>query len=71
LLLLVNAPFFHFFPQQPVVNAFGMLLAIGISILAGGLFYRWIESRMFSPKMHLLLPAGFLASGLLAVAEIV
>jgi peptidoglycan/LPS O-acetylase OafA/YrhL len=70
LLLLVNAAFFHFFPQQPAANALGMLLAIGISILGGGLFYQWIESRSFSKKMHLLLPAGFLASGLLAASGI-
>ena len=70
LLLLVNAVFFHFFPQQPVANAAGMLLAIGISILGGGLFYQWIESRSFCKKMHLLLPAGFLASGLLAASGI-
>lgn len=71
LLLLVNATFFQLFPQQPVANAFGMLLAIAISIMGGGLFYKWIESRSFSKQMHLLLPAGFLASGLLAAAEIV
>ncbi|MBU0593060.1 MAG: acyltransferase [Gammaproteobacteria bacterium] len=70
LILLVNATAFHFFPQQPVANAFGMLLAIGISILGGGLFYQWIESQSFSTKMHLLLPAGFLASGLLATSGI-
>lgn len=70
LLLLINAAFFHFLPQQPIASAAGMLLAIGISIVAGGLFYQWIESRSFSQKMHLLLPAGFLASGLLAASGI-
>ncbi len=70
LLLLVNTAFFHLFPQQPVANALGMLLAIGISILGGGLFYTWIESRPFSKKIRLLLPAGFLASGLLAASGI-
>ncbi|MDO8891699.1 MAG: acyltransferase [Sulfurimicrobium sp.] len=70
LLLLVNATFFHIFPQQPVANALGMLLAIGISILGGGLFYTWVENRPFSKKIHLLLPAGFLSSGLLAASGI-
>lgn len=66
LILLVNASFFHFFPQQPVANAFGLILALGISILGGSLFYQWIESRAPSKKLHLLLPAGLLASSLLA-----
>lgn len=68
LLLLVNAAFFRFFPQQPVASTYGMVLAFGISILGGGLFYKWVESRSFSKKLFLLLPAGFLASGLLAAS---
>ena len=68
LLLLVNAAFFRFFPQQPVANTYGMVLAFGISILGGGLFYKWVESRSLSKKLFLLLPAGFLASGLLAAS---
>lgn len=68
LLLIVNATFFHLFPHQPVANAFGLILALGVSILGGALFYKWVESQPFTNKKHLLLPAGFLASGLLAAS---
>ena len=44
LCLVVNATFFHFFPAHPVANGFGLILAFGISILGGALFFRWIES---------------------------
>lgn len=70
LLLLVNAAFSVFFPHQPVANAYGLILGLGVSILGGALFYKWVESRPLTDKMHLLLPAGFLASGLLAAAGI-
>jgi peptidoglycan/LPS O-acetylase OafA/YrhL len=68
LLLMVNATFFHFFPNQPVANAYGLMLALCVSILGGALFYKWVESQPFTNKKHLLLPAGFLASGLLAAS---
>ncbi len=70
LLLIINATFSLLFPYQPVANAFGLILAIGVSILGGGLFYKWVESQPLTNKMHLLLPAGFLASGLLAASGI-
>lgn len=70
LLLIVNAAFSQFFPQQPVANAYGLVFAIGVSILGGALFYQWVESRPLTKKMQLLLPAGLLASGLLPAAGI-
>lgn len=70
LLLIVNATFFHLFPHQPVANAFGLILALCVSILGGALFYKWVESQPFTNKKHLLLPAGFLASGLLAASGV-
>ncbi|MBZ0106977.1 MAG: acyltransferase [Sulfuricella denitrificans] len=70
LILLVNVSFFHFFPQQAVANAYGMMLALGISILGGGVFHKWVESRTFSRKLQLLLPAGLLASSLLAASGV-
>ncbi|PTR15436.1 peptidoglycan/LPS O-acetylase OafA/YrhL [Nitrosospira sp. Nsp2] len=45
LCLVVNATFFHFFPVHPVANAFGLILAFGVSILGGALFFRWVESN--------------------------
>ena len=65
LCLVVNATFFRFFPHQPVISIFGLILAIGISILGGALLFKWIESRPLTNKMQLLLPAGFMTSGLL------
>jgi peptidoglycan/LPS O-acetylase OafA/YrhL len=45
LCLVVNATFFHFFPAHPVANAFGLILAFGVSIVGGALFFRWVESN--------------------------
>lgn len=70
LLLIINAAFSQLFPHQPVANAYGLILALCVSILGGALFYKWVESRPLTDKMHLLLPAGFLASGLLAASGI-
>lgn len=49
LCLIVNATFFRLFPGQPVTNAFGMILALGVSILGGALFFRWVESGWNRP----------------------
>ncbi len=51
LLLLVNAAFSVLFPNHPVANAYGLLLALCISVMGGALFYKWIESR---PVLHRL-----------------
>jgi peptidoglycan/LPS O-acetylase OafA/YrhL len=45
LCMVVNATFFHFFPDQPVMNACGLILALGVSILGGGIFFRWVENN--------------------------
>jgi peptidoglycan/LPS O-acetylase OafA/YrhL len=45
LCMVVNATFFHFFPDQPVTNACGLILALGVSILGGAIFFRWIENN--------------------------
>ena len=65
LCLVVNAAFFHFLPHQAVTNLFGLVLAFGISILGGALFYKWVESRPLTNKMKIWLPAGFVTSGLI------
>lgn len=66
LCLLVNAAFFHFFPQQALINLFGMILALALSIAAGALFFKYVESRRLGNRMGLMLFAGFMASGLLS-----
>ncbi|MEK6708233.1 MAG: acyltransferase [Pseudomonadota bacterium] len=55
LCLLVNASFFRFLPQQAVTSLFGLVLALGISVLGGALFYKWIENRPLADRMRLLL----------------
>jgi peptidoglycan/LPS O-acetylase OafA/YrhL len=67
--LVVNAAFFRFFPQLPIVALFGMILSLSVSIGGGALFYRWVESRPLTDRMRLLFPSGLLVSGLLVVLE--
>lgn len=49
LCMLINATFFRFFPDQPFTNAFGMILALCVSILGGALFFRWVENGWYRP----------------------
>ncbi len=42
--LLINAAFARFAPSGPLINACGLFLAWGASILAGALFHRYVES---------------------------
>jgi peptidoglycan/LPS O-acetylase OafA/YrhL len=51
--LIVNAAFTRFAPALPSVQAGGVLLAWAASIVAGALFYRWVElplGRFGSPR---------------------
>lgn len=68
--LIVNATFFRFFPHQPAISAFGLVLAFCISIMGGALFFRWVESLPLTNRVHLLLPAGFVTTGLLVALRI-
>ena len=54
LCLIVNATFFHFFPAEPVTHALGLILALGVSILGGALFFRWVESGPLTIKTRVL-----------------
>lgn len=45
--LVINALFAHFALYAPAVNAFGMVVAWAVSIAAGALFYRFVESRTY------------------------
>jgi peptidoglycan/LPS O-acetylase OafA/YrhL len=62
--MLVNAVFFHFFPQQPIANLFGMLIALGASIAAGGLLFKWVENRPRASKKAMPVTANFAVSRL-------
>ena len=66
LCMIVNAVFAHYFPHQPLINAFGLLLAFCVSILGGLLFFRWVESRATDHKTRLPILAGFSALLLLS-----
>lgn len=44
--LLVNAAFTRFVPADPAWQALGMLVAWSSSVLAGALFYRWVEAPL-------------------------
>jgi len=41
--LVVNAAFGRWWPADPAINAIGLLLAWGLSLLAGALFHRLVE----------------------------
>ncbi len=66
LCMIVNAVFFHFFPQQPFANAVGMFVALCASIGGGALLFRWVEDRPPTGKRRFLVPTGFLVSILAA-----
>jgi peptidoglycan/LPS O-acetylase OafA/YrhL len=44
--LVVNAAFARFAPGDPLINAFGLLLAWNASILAGALLHRYVEQSV-------------------------
>ncbi|KAF3998356.1 acyltransferase family protein [Glaciimonas immobilis] len=46
--LMVNAVFMRFVAPQPLLQAFGMILAWMTSIAAGALFYRWVQLPLSS-----------------------
>lgn len=66
LCMVVNAVFFHFFPEQPIANLIGMMVALAASIVGGALLFKWVESRPLTNRKRLLVPTGFLVSGMLA-----
>lgn len=65
--LVVNAAFFRFLPHQPVINLFGLLLALCASIGSGILLFKWLEVRPITNNMRILLPTGFLVCGLMVM----
>lgn len=63
--LLVNALVSQLWPQQPVLNALGMVLAFGLSLVAGRTLYWRVESHLPSWTMALRWQAGLVGTGLL------
>lgn len=61
LCMVVNAVFFHFFPQQPFANLAGMLVALCVSIGGGALLFAWVENRPHAAARNLPAPASFTA----------
>ena len=43
---MVNATFARFVPDQPLLQAGGMVLAWLASLAAGALFHRWVETPL-------------------------
>lgn len=65
--LVVNAVFFRFLPHDPFIQLFGLFLAVGASIGGGILLFNWLEARPVTNRERILLPAGFITCGLLAM----
>ncbi len=65
--LVINAAFFKFLPHQPAVQLWGLVLAIGASVCVGILLFKGFEEQPVSKPLHIALPSGFLASGLLVM----
>ena len=65
--LLVNAVFHHFWPQDEVVNAAGMVLAFVLSIGAGRLMYQWVKQPAPKWGHAASWQAGLIGTGMLLV----
>jgi len=65
--LVINAAFFKFLPHQPEVQLWGLVLAICASVSVGIMLFKGFEERPVSKPLHIALPGGFLASGLLVM----
>lgn len=63
LCMVVNAVFFRFFPNQPLANILGLVIALIVSIAGGALFFRWVENHPFRKRVRLPVLAGFVTSG--------
>ncbi|WP_428002026.1 acyltransferase family protein [Acidovorax sp.] len=63
--LLVNAVVGHLFPESPVVNALGMVLAFTLSLMAGRELYQRVERHVPTWSMALRWQAGLVGAGML------
>lgn len=67
LCLLVSAVLFRFYPEQAMANAFGMGLAVLVSIAGGAAFHGMVERRMLDPAVRRSVMALFAVGGAVAV----
>ncbi|MES2612075.1 MAG: acyltransferase [Pseudomonadota bacterium] len=63
--LLVNAVVGHLFPESPVVNALGMVLAFTLSLMAGWQLYQRVERHVPTWSTALRWQAGLVGTGML------
>lgn len=63
----VNALFSLLWPHHVLVQGLGMMLALGLSLLAGSALYRWVERPQPTGSRWAWLTGGFLASSALAI----
>lgn len=63
--LLVNAVVGHLFPEAPLVNALGMVLAFALSLMAGRQLYERVERHVPTWSMALRWQAGLVGAGML------
>lgn len=67
--LLVNAVVSHLWPASPLPNALGMLLAFGLSIVAGRLLYLRVEQHVPTWSTALRWQAGLVGAGMLVAVS--
>ena len=65
--LVVSAFVTHWWAQSLACNALGMLLALGLSVLAGAVLHRWIEQKSQDWRHWLFWVGVFTASAALAM----
>ena len=65
--LVVSAFVTHWWAQSLAWNALGMLLALGLSVLAGAVLHRWIEQKSQDWRHWLFWVGVFTASAALAM----
>ena len=65
--LLVNAVWHALWPENLALNALGLVIAVAASVAAGGVLYRWVESRQASWMRLIGWQAGVLGIGALAI----
>ena len=66
-ILAVSAWITHAWPQSLAANAAGMALALGLSLVAGGVLHRWTEQKNQDWRHWFLWLAVFIASAALAM----
>jgi peptidoglycan/LPS O-acetylase OafA/YrhL len=67
--LLVNAVVSTVWPGSPVMNALGMLVAFGLSLVVGQQFYQRVERHVPSWGTALRWQAGLVGAGMLVAAS--